>query len=233
MDWHAPTDMPRQVATMNWGCNINESWKDAAPARGNSYAYKPRLEQLILRPAQMDERINCNYGCQTPITARLRKSKRVCEQILKQRTRRQVFCSTFINFDPKWNTNWIWYDCNFKNLRKQRTLVDARSCVRPTNDVAFGIYMDTHAWIHCQRWSWYFQHWPAAFKTSCEASAQEPPAVLVLRRCPHTCERREQHSAHRAWDANFIHVISYEQLLMIFYAMLCMQYIDAVTWYYH
>ena len=119
------------------------------------------------------------------------------------------------------------------NLHKQRTLVDARSCVRPTNDVAFGIYIDTHAWIHCQRWSWYFQHWPAAFKTSCEASTQEPPAVLVLRRCPHTCERRDQHSAHRAWDANFIHVISYEQLLRIFYAMLCMQYIDAVTWYYH
>ena len=105
MDWHAPTDMQRQVANMNWGCNINESWKDAAPARGNSYAYKPRLEQLILRPAQMDERINCNYGCQTTIKARLRKSKRVCEQILKQRTRRQIFCSTCINFDPKWNTN--------------------------------------------------------------------------------------------------------------------------------
>ena len=125
MDWHAPTDMQRQVANMNWGCNINESWKDAAPARGNSYAYKPRLEQLILRPAQMDERINCNYGCQTTIKARLRKSKRVCEQILKQRTRRQVFCSTYINFHQKLNTNWIWYDCNF---RKSAQAANAGGC---------------------------------------------------------------------------------------------------------
>ena len=153
MNWHPPTDMQRQVTNMNWGCNINESWKDAAPARGNSYAYKPRLEQVILRPAQMDERINCNYGCQTTIKARLWKSKRVCEHIMKQTTRRQVFCSTCIMLTL--NGTRIKSDtiAISGNLHKQQTLVDARSCVRPTNDVAFGIYMDTHAWIHCQRWS--------------------------------------------------------------------------------